>query len=654
MQFGLTPVGRDYLRGGDDGLLAAALHANIRFFGEILAELGDGLTHVELQAVAKEKYGLEWRSLDQIRRRVYWLRATGMVDYWTNNKILLTDRGRELLGRLDLVDPAELTGPPVNGDDVVDLAEAPPMLAQRLAELDQEQLAARSRVVGYVAGGTNIETINVLVAAVLEPVPRARFVRLCVETFQVAESSGEQTLNTLRSLGLIDQVGPDAFSATAVAAEWVSSGDPLDFVRILHSKVALVGELLTLMSGAARASEITKALASSYATIRLSRDEVTRRLAFLSEAGLVERLGNSIRRTALGAAFAGSVPLLATALEPQAADRADVVSAASRADVLRLRERLVETSVDSGNFKRFEETLVEAFRALGVDVERHGGAGRTDLLVSLWVSPTEQIRIAVEAKTDGGGVVTEQDVKFDALAEHRTLHDARVTLLVGPGFSNRLVQWAADKDVVLVTAVQLADMLARHAGAPLYPHEFMALLGDGDDDAHERVWRRLERRQSVIAHLLDIMWKSANDPVDIEYGEGALGVREIWRESKRLLDVPMDKTEIQEALALLSTPFLSAVATSGQNHVATTSPDAVAARLRSLADMIDNRGRPAIVPPVNYEPRRSTTPETPPRPGEPDVNPADVRAWALANGRGVSQRGRLSTRLIQEFLADSN
>ncbi|NUT94742.1 MAG: hypothetical protein HOY78_22245 [Saccharothrix sp.] len=108
----------------------------------------------------------------------------------------------------------------------------------------------------------------------------------------------------------------------------------------------------------------------------------------------------------------------------------------------------------------------------------------------------------------------------------------------------------------------------RNQSGPLYPHEFTALLGDGGDDAHDRVWRRLERRQSVIAHLLDIMWKSANDPVDIEYGEGALGVREIWRESKRLLDVPMDKAEIQEALALLSTPFLSAVATRGR----TTSP----------------------------------------------------------------------------------
>lgn len=648
----LTAAGRDFLRAGDEEALVATFHANIRFFGEILDELHDGATHAELQVVAKEKYGLDWTSLDQIRRRVYWLRATGMVTYWSNKKIVPTDRGRELLGLLTLAEPAELTHS-ASGDDAVDLPETPPVLSERLEGLDEAQLRARSRIVGYIAGGANIATIRLLVEATLQSVPRARFVALCVETCQVAESSAEQTLNTLRSLGLVEQVGPDAFGATPVAAEWVASGDPLNFVRLLHGSVVLVGELLAMMSSPADAGTIARALADAYPTINLSRDEVTRRLVFLGEAGLVERLGTSIRRTPSGAAFVGSVPLLSGGARRQPGDESEVASTDPYPATVRLRELLVETATDSGDYKRFEEALAEAFRGLGFDVEKHGGPGRTDLLVSLWISPTKQIRVAVEAKTDSGGVVTEQDVKFDALAEHRSFHNASVTLLVGPGFSGRLTQWAADKDVVLMTARQVAGLLARQANAPLYPSEFSALLSENDHDTQERVWRRLERRQSVIAHLLDIMWKSANDPLDIEYGQGALGVREIWRESKPLLDVPMDKSEIEEALSLLSTPFLAAVATSGQQHVATASPAAVAARLRVLADMIENRGNRGPGGPVRLEAPKPAAQDVTARSSPQEANPADVRAWAAANGRVVSQHGRLPAALINEFLAEN-
>ena len=39
------------------------------------------------------------------------------------------------------------------------------------------------------------------------------------------------------------------------------------------------------------------------------------------------------------------------------------------------------------------------------------------------------------------------------------------------------------------------------------------------------------------------------------------------------------------------------------------------------------------------------------RPARQDVSPSAVRAWAAANGRVVSQRGRLSTALVDAFVA---
>ncbi|MFE2752837.1 histone-like nucleoid-structuring protein Lsr2 [Actinosynnema sp. NPDC059335] len=646
----LTAAGRRFLDDRDELFLVATFHANIRFFGEILAELGDGLTHAELNALAKEKYGLAWSSLDQVRRRVYWLRATGVVDYWSNNRIVLTDVGKALLDRLTLADPVGL------GGDEGSPALPPPSseLAAYLDSLDDAALHARTRVIGYIAGGINTATIRLLVEEALSPIPRARFIALCSQICRVKPSSAEHTLNTFKSLGVMEQVGADAFCATPPVAEWVSSsGTPLDLVRILHGKVALVGELLDVMSPRTDAGRITRALASAYPKINLSRDEVTRRLVFLKEAGLVERLGNQLRRTPAGASFAKSVRLLPQEEDGSADHESGTGSTDHRSVVRQAQERLMETALNSAEPQRFETAVADAFRLLGVDVEQLGGGSKTDALISLWVSPTDRVKVAVEAKTDSGGVVTEQDVKFPALAEHRKRHGARVTLLIGPSFNRRLTQWAADEEVVLVTARQLADSLNRQASAPLYPRELSSLLTEGDSDARERVWRRVERRQSVVAHVLDIMWKSANDPVDIEYGQGALGVSEIWRESKTLLDNPMDRSEIEEALSFLSTPLLSAVSRVGHNHVVNTPPVLVAARLRMLADMIENRGKPIATRPYRSEFAQPAAPKAERRPERPDVDPSAVRAWATANGRAVSQRGRLPATLIDAFRAAS-
>jgi hypothetical protein len=247
-------------------------------------------------------------------------------------------------------------------------------------------------------------------------------------------------------------------------------------------------------------------------------------------------------------------------------------------------------------------------------------------------------------KTNGGGVLTADDVKFDAMEEHRRLHGADGIALIGPGFDGRVTKWAKERKVALLTAGELAEVVARHLHAPLYPHELSRLLScDGAESLAQR-WAALERRQRVIAHLLDVMWKCGNDPVDVEYTRGILGVREIWREGKTMLETPLDDGEIRDALAFLTSPFVAAVSGVDNGYVVATPPRAAAARLRALAMMID-----AVTPPEAENPSRSwqsadtELPATRPR-------PADVRAWAKARGRGISDRGRVSQRIVQEYL----
>ncbi|MFT7835130.1 restriction endonuclease [Saccharothrix sp. BKS2] len=646
----LTEAGRNVLRSRDGAVLMATIHANIRFIGEALADLGDGLTHTELNEVAK-RYGLRWNSLDQVRRRVYWLRATGLVDYWSNGKAVPNDLGRAFLRGVTVVTPGELMVNPASSDLEVDLPDPPELLAARLEALGQDALRVRNRVFGYIAGGTNLSTIRVLVDAASPRIARKDFVKLCVDHCVVAESSAEQTLLTFRALGLLEQVGPDSFAATPLALDVLSSEEDVDFIRFLHLNVALMGEVLDALGGGATAGEVTRSLADRYPRIGLSKDEIARRIAFLAEAGMIERVGLVVRQTPLGHALCSSLRLMGPEEDDRPGQLPEQESTGRRERFRALGAELVEASVDSANYRRFERAIADAFAELGLGVESGGGPSKTDVIVDVWQSPTRRVRVAVEAKTDGGGTVTEQDVKFEALEEHRIRHDAAVTVLIGPDFSTRLRQWANNKNVVMLTAHQLAGMLARQAETPLFPYELATLLVDRDRNALDSTWRMARRRQSVVAHVLDIMWKSGNDPVEIDYSAGALGVRDIWRESKGLLDLPMEKAEIEEALAFLSSPFIAGVAPHRSDHVATAPPSLVAARLRTLADLIDGGAKPTradepsieVPAPVQSETRGSDH-------GRKSVDAAAVRAWAVRQGRPISQRGRLSEQLIKEYL----
>jgi hypothetical protein len=151
------------------------------------------------------------------------------------------------------------------------------------------------------------------------------------------------------------------------------------------------------------------------------------------------------------------------------------------------------------------------------------------------------------------------------------------------------------------------------------------------------------------------MWDSANDPVEIEFGAGGLDVRDIWRETKALLATPLDKREIEEALAFLSSPCIAGVVGRGSDHAITAPPELIVARLRSLASAIEAKamgtdsrrdGSARAIPPSFTLPRDG---ELKTSSISNDIDPAQVRVWAVTEGRSVNARGRLPESLIRDY-----
>ena len=107
-----SPIAGRWLSEEDPFLLASHLHANVKFFGELLTAIGPESTQADLLDVAKNTYGLNWTSLDPVRRRTSWLRSIGMVELW-GQKVVRTSSGDQLLDQLELCLPDEARGLPI-------------------------------------------------------------------------------------------------------------------------------------------------------------------------------------------------------------------------------------------------------------------------------------------------------------------------------------------------------------------------------------------------------------------------------------------------------------------------------------------------------------------------------------------------------------
>jgi hypothetical protein len=98
---------------------------------------------------------------------------------------------------------------------------------------------------------------------------------------------------------------------------------------------------------------------------------------------------------------------------------------------------LVGSSTDSGDPDRFERAVRDAFTFLGFEASWLGGAGRTDVLVDAPLGRDDQYRVIVDCKASGSGAVTDQQIDWMTLTEHRQMHDAHYVAVVAPRPSGR-------------------------------------------------------------------------------------------------------------------------------------------------------------------------------------------------------------------------
>lgn len=590
----LTRQAEAWLDSEDDGYLISILHSNIRFVGELLHEAREGLTQSDLLDLAASRYGCSWDSLDQIRRRTAWLRAGGFLGLDFRHQVTPTDAGFGLLEKLEIYRP----GATRKRAPVPEVATVPPPADLVQAALASADISQRKAKIGYIPRneGNALNSLRKFSLAMKDGVSREEIDRFGSSEFGLRASSTASALSSLKSAGLVRQVGFDEYAATELAIVCADGDSNIDYLRVLHTKFRFFGEVLEALEEVDTPRDLAALGKLRYGMPREDIAEVRTRLQMMRECGLIEEVSwGHYRLLEQGRALLAELPC--EILEPERiesdpfpADRD--VQESGLLDCEGICEELNTSSRSSGNPERFEAAVAQAFMYLGFEAQLLGGPGQTDVLVVANLAGGRRFTAIVDAKSSASGKVGEQQINFDTLKEHKAANSADFALAVGPSFpGSRLISRAEAHGIGLFGVEELTKLLRMHLEAPFTLVDFMSLLrvsGAITTAIVERKWSAEIRAFRLCERVLHQLAAEAAN-VDA-FTTGALSAHDLYLILRTESADPPSPSEIESALSLLSSDLLHAVQKNGSQYFILEDPQTTARRLHRLAANIISGG----------------------------------------------------------------
>lgn len=589
-----------WLRTEDDLHLAKYLHANIKFFGELLALVGRETRTSDLLNSAKQ-FGLHWTSADQVHRRLAWMQSLGVLERWGFGGLVVNDRGREFLSQIELCSEVAATGDNTASTvDAGELAEPGEAVSEVLAELDATKLTNRKVLIGYIPRGTKtggrptnstqvgvLESLRNFVELLGEGASTDEFFRRASEQLGQKRSSFTQSMHTFRHMRMIEMVAFNRLAPTRESTQLLQSGNEVDLVRFLHSRYRFIGELLDNLPETKAVAKLVEDARNSYGCAQIDNAELRTRLGLLTDAGLVERIDwTRYRATPTGRLLATELPLempiFSADGDPLDADEfAGRKSLAERLEEVRGELRRCSRLSDAS--REFELAVAGAFELFGFRAEHLGGSSRTDVLVTVELSAGDRFRSIVDAKASATGIISDNLVNFDALKVHRRNHRADFGMVVGPDFSARVKEFAADNMFALLTVNELIGLLERHQQTPLTLLELRGLFQHSESDlaAIEEQYDNAQHAATVLTKLVDTLYQEAND--DDPVAGGYISLEQLNFVLRKEVAPRPTKETIEQCLQLLSSQLVRAVAKNGdKQYKLVDSPVNVMRRLSGL------------------------------------------------------------------------
>lgn len=557
----LSDEAETWLSSGDNNYLAAILCANTKFMGEMLSLLQHPMKASELQEIANEQYFLPWERTSEVNRRTVWLRDLGLIEFHDYTMLYeLTDAGRSFLTTIEIVSPESIVENGTTDDAPAYTASS---WALDLCDMDQESLELRKGSIGYMPGGKTelISTLSAYISFLETQKSREEIDIFSLTNYGIKASSARSLLNMLSGINFLERTSRDSYKASELATNWNKKANPLDLCCCLHASCLFVFEILQeLKDGPKDKNNLSTASIVKYGFERENGPEVLRRIHFLQLAGLLKDYkANEFAITPAGETLLEHVSIQNSHEIERAQDNnSPLATFNSRSD--ELLSELHLSSKDSSDPSRFERACADAFRKLGFKAEWLGGSGKTDVLVSTYAAAKYAYRVTIDAKSTSNGLVNESQLNFDTLVDHRKLHDAQFTVVVGCGFQgDRIVARAKKHQIVLLDVDSLCELIKLHEHTPLSSQDYKALFeeyGLADLKVLDKERSRLDRNGIILHAVMDCLASESDDEVT----GGTLSVRDLYfllKARDKNLSATMD--EISNMLVFLSSPMINCV-----------------------------------------------------------------------------------------------
>jgi hypothetical protein len=348
------------------------------------------------------------------------------------------------------------------------------------------------------------------VVAEERPTPVELAVRL--ETVLEVSATGARLRESfLRKVGIISVQG-GVCQLGIWTEKWLASGDERMIAALLHARCQFIGELLDAAREPRTNDELLAIANERYGMGWDTQTQIANRRGWLQSAKMLADTGDGrVQTIASGRLLLTELTLYDPTVGPLAIAPADTPPVEAAIELLpppastivdRIVDSIKDSATDSLHPYRFEHAVRDAFAFLGFQADWLGGSGKTDVLVDAMLGRADSYRLIVDCKTSGSGSVSDQQVDWVTLTEHKSKYDAQHVVLVGPKPSGtRLFERAEQYKVTVISADQIAGLCCQHAKAPLGLDDYQSLFAHGGSLDTQAVDERAEdvKRLVVLA-----------------------------------------------------------------------------------------------------------------------------------------------------------
>lgn len=428
---------------------------------------------------------------------------------------------------------------------------------------------------------------------------RDEFEEWLAQRYEVSQRRATLVVGFLGRAGLL-RLESARVRLTPDGTRWLQDRDASFLLALIHGRVRYLGEMLAHLKTPQTTEELLHHANDTYAMRWASRGQIVRRRHLLGGLGAVELDDQGrLARTPFGEDVLRRLDVAPPQHRPKAQRDAPVefdlepgpataetgLTSPSLAEAV--VQRLLETAHDSANPDAFEMAARDAFAYLGFDAVWHGGAGRTDVLLTAALGTQEQYRVVVDTKTTAHDAVGDQQIDWVTIDEHQERYEADHAVIVAPAFRGGRVDDRArlKRSVALLDVATLGDVVRQHEVAPLDLLAYRGLFDPsvGPDEI-------IDQGEALRRHLVlaaEVMRQAAC----LESDEGVVTAGDLYWNldafAEQFEGQRAERQEIQAVCETLACPPLSLLRKVTGGYASLGSAATQSRRLRLLADLVE-------------------------------------------------------------------